>query len=209
MKRSIPLLLLAVLAAGCASSGTVVNPEEPRRVVGTENDVRIDAQVFGEKISAATALPIRYEITNQRNTPIAVADIVPHSSYDEETRTITIDLGSEVPGTELLPRLITIAPGEKKSFSTAARVRIAMPGDVRSLAAGIPATLRIKLNFLGGELNPFEPLLTMTQKAINDRTLADALFPTWVEMNEVVYTNAIPMRWEGMRAERGAASSRF
>lgn len=166
------LLLLALLAGGCASTRTI-DPEEPRRIVGTENDVRIDAEVFGEKISAASAVPIRYEITNQRSTPIAVADMVSASSYDPDTRTITVDIGSEVPGTELLPRLIAIAPGEKKSFSTSARVRMLMPGAGRS--GNVPAALRIKLSFLGGDLTVFQPLLAMTQKALNDRALAHAL----------------------------------
>lgn len=207
MNRSVLPLLLILLATGCASS--TIDPDEPRRVVGTENDVRIDAEVIGERVSAASALPLRYEITNQRSTPIAVADIVPATSYDEETRVITVDLGSEVPGNELLPRLITIAPGEKKSFAATARVRLVRPTGTMRAQAGAPNALRIKLNFLGGDLKPFEALMTMTQKALSDRALADALFSTWLETNEVVYTNAIPMRWEGPRAERGQASSRF
>jgi hypothetical protein len=208
VKRVLPLLLLLVLTAACASTGNI-DPEEPRRVVGTENDVRIDAEVFGERITAASTVAVRYVITNQRTTPIAVADIISASSYDEETRTITIDVGSEVPGNELLPRLITIAPGEKKNFATSAHMRIPVPSGGRPGARSFPAALRIKLNFLGGDLTPFQPLLVMTQKALNDRALADALFTTWVEMNEVVYTNAIPMRWEGPRDERGSAGSPF
>lgn len=209
MNRSVLPLLLILLATGCASTARSIDPDEPRRVVGTENDVRIDAEVFGDKITGAASVPVRYEITNQRATPIAVADMVTASSYDEETRTVTVDIGSEVPGNELLPRLITIAPGEKKSFSTTARVRMRLPIGGRGSVASFPAALRIKLNFLGGDLTPFGRLLTITEKAISDRALADALFSTWVEMNEVVYTNSIPMRWEGLRTERGEAASRF
>jgi hypothetical protein len=203
------LLLLIVLATGCASSVTI-DPEEPRRIVGTENDVRIDAEVFGDKLTAASTVPVRYEITNQRSTTIAVADIMADSSYDEETQTVTVNVGSEVPGNELLPRLIAIAPGEKKSFTTSARLRFAMPVAGQGARARLPNALRIKLNFLGGDLREFSQLLSMTQKALNDPKLADELFPKWLEMNEAVYTNAVPMRWEGLRpTERGQASSRF
>ena len=58
---------------------------------------------------------IAYTITNQRENTIAVADLVPVSSFDNETRTITVHIGSEVPGEILLPRLITIAPGDKST----------------------------------------------------------------------------------------------
>ena len=48
-----PLTLIFV--AACASAP--VNMNEPRRLVGTENDVRIDAEVIGDQLSPASRLP--------------------------------------------------------------------------------------------------------------------------------------------------------
>ncbi|HVR41546.1 MAG TPA: hypothetical protein VMU84_20795, partial [Thermoanaerobaculia bacterium] len=121
-------ILMLLIAAGCASTKTV-DLNEPRRVVGTENRVRVDAEVYGDRLSTNAALTIKYDITNERENPIAVADIVPETTYDDETQTVTIGIGSEVPGNQLLPRLVSVAPGEKKSFQVIARVNLMFPTD--------------------------------------------------------------------------------
>lgn len=168
---------------------------EPRRIVGTENAIRVDAQVSGENARPGGMIPITYEITNQRPTSIAVADIITETSWDAETNTITVNVGSEVPGNELLPRLIEIAPGEKKTFTTAARLRNLAPMLINDpMKRPPPANFRLKVNFLG-DTQPFRQLIGISDRAIADAKLADALFPLWLERNEIVYTNSIPMRW--------------
>lgn len=190
MRPWIPILLLA---AGCASSA--VDMDEPRRIVGTENAIRVDAQVIGDSARPGGTIPVTYEITNQRSTSIAVADIVAETSYDAETNTITVNVGSEVPGNELLPRLIEIAPGEKKTFTTAARLRNLVPMlSSEPMKPPPPANFRLKVNFLG-DPEPFRQLIGITDRAIANAQLADQLFPLWLERNEIVYTNSIPMRW--------------
>ncbi|HEX8155272.1 MAG TPA: hypothetical protein VF698_19215, partial [Thermoanaerobaculia bacterium] len=92
--KTTSLLPFAFLLFGAACSSAPVDLDEPRRVVGTENNVRLDAEVFGERMNSGTTIGIKYDITNQRNEPIAVADILPETAYDAETRTVTIDLGS-------------------------------------------------------------------------------------------------------------------
>ncbi|HEY6843212.1 MAG TPA: hypothetical protein VI391_03530, partial [Thermoanaerobaculia bacterium] len=73
---------------------------EPRRVVGTDNDVRIDAEVIGDRLGPNVTLPIQYDITNNRRNTILVADLIPESTYDPETHTVTISIGAEIPGEE-------------------------------------------------------------------------------------------------------------
>ena len=190
MKFWIGALLL--VCTGCAT--TAVDMNEPRRLVGTENAVRVDAQVSGDEVRAGTQIPITYEITNQRSTPIAVADIIPETSYDPDTHTVTVTIGSEVPGNELLPRLVEIAPGERRTFQVGARLSPIVLG-LRAQPTRIPPVgFRLKVNFLS-EVEPFRQLIGIPERAVADSRLADQLFPLWVERNEAVYTNAVPMRW--------------
>jgi len=173
--------------------------DEPRRIVGTENAVRVDAQVRGDQIRPGSKVQVTYEITNMRSTAIAIAELVPATSYDQETNTFTVDVGSEVPGNELLPRLIEIAPGETQTFRLVANIQPIMPP--RSLATELPpAGFRLKVNFLG-DTKPFRALIGIPERAVADSALADALFPLWLERNEIVYTNSVPMRWGPRRPE--------
>ena len=185
-------ILGVVLLAGCASSPTV-DLDEPRRVVGTEDSVRVDAQIFGERLTTNSSIRLTYDITNDRTRPIAVADIIPEASYDPDTQTVTVTIGSEVPGESLLPRLVSIAPGEKKNFSTVARVNI-MVGRAATPLTRFPNALRLKLNFLN-DTEVFKQLIAIPERAVHDPKLADELFPKWLERNETLYTNALPMRW--------------
>ncbi|HYK00956.1 MAG TPA: hypothetical protein VE974_04315 [Thermoanaerobaculia bacterium] len=192
-----PLVVLALLLAACASAP--VDMDEPRRIVGTENAVRVDAQVRGDQIRPGSKVQVTYEITNMRSTAIAIAELVPATSYDQETNTFTVDVGSEVPGNELLPRLIEIAPGETQTFRLVANIQPIMPP--RSLATELPpAGFRLKVNFLG-DTKPFRALIGIPERAVADSALADALFPLWLERNEIVYTNSVPMRWGPRRPE--------
>jgi hypothetical protein len=202
VKRLVPVALLSLLlTAACTTSK--VDMKEPRRLVATDNDVRIDAQVHGEMLGPSTQIPIDYDITNNRNTAIAVADLVPDATYDQDTQTVTVTLGSEVPGEHFLPRLALIKPGERKSFSSLARVKVPITEMVNANPFHrYPNALRIRLNFLG-DAKPFEKLIGISERAVHDPTLAADLFPKWVEQNESVITNILPMRWIGTPAPSG------
>jgi len=185
----------ALLITGCATTKPV-NLKEPRRVVGTENDVRIDAEIEVDRLMPSQTINLKYDISNQRSMPIAIADIFPESSYDSETRTVTIGIGTEVPGEQLLPRLVVIAPGEKKTFVAAARVNILIPAGAPSPFIRYPNALRVKVNFLG-DTGPFAKLISIPERAVHDPQLAAELFPKWLEQNESVITGTVPMRWSG------------
>lgn len=192
MKRFlIPLALL--LAAACATAP--VDLKEERRVVGTENGVRLDGLIRGDALTLMNSIPFSYDVTNERPLPIAVADIMPASTYDSESRIVTVSIGSEVPGHNLLPRLISIAPGEKKTFSGTIHVRVLPEVSGDPFARPTPRTLQLKLNFLG-DVQPFAQLVGIPQRAVSDPRLADSLFPLWLERNEVVLTGTVTMRWK-------------
>jgi hypothetical protein len=186
---------VALLATACATTRPV-NLKEARRVVGTENNVRIDAEIDIDRLSPSQTINLKYDISNQRPLPIAVADIFPESSYDSETRTVTIGIGTEVPGEQLLPRLVVIGPGEKKSFVAAARVHILSPAGAPSPFIRYPNALRVKVNFLG-DTGPFAKLISISERGVHDPQLANELFPKWLERNETVFTGTVPMRWAG------------
>ena len=193
VKRASIVLLLFVAAA--CSTTKPVNMSEPRRVVGTENDVRIDAEVYGDTLTPNVNIPIKYDISNNRATSILIADLLLNATYDPDTLTVTVDIGSEIPGEQFLPRLIAIPSGGKKSFSAAAHVAI-MQNPSATPFAPRPNALRLRVNFLG-DPKPFTKLIDIPEKAVRDPELAAAIFPKWVEQNETVVTNTLPMRWRG------------
>ena len=191
MTRKPAVLVVLLFAAACSTN--TVDMAEPRRVVGTESAVRVDAQITDE-LRAGTPVGITYQITNQRPEAIAVADILPETNWDAETSTLTVSIGSEVPGLETLPRLIRINPGETKSFSTTASLTRIISMRSATVPRAMPQPLlRLKVNFLG-DTKPFAELLDIPEKMVVDSKRADELFHVWLERNEVVYTNAVPVK---------------
>ena len=204
--RSVLTLLAAMVLASCASSP--VNLNESRRVLGTENAVRVDAEVWGDKLSQSTAVTFKYDITNDRPTSIAIAELLPVASYDPDTQAVTIDLGSDVPGEQFLPRLVVIGPGEKRSFSAVAHVNILLPPNrANSPMTRYPNALQVKLSFLN-DPQPFAMLVGIPERAVYDPKLANELFPKWLESNEVVVTNTLPMRWGAEETAMPSATGR-
>jgi hypothetical protein len=199
----IVFLLLVVAMTSCTSTKPV-NLSEPRRMVGTDNGVRVDAEIYGETLSASNNIALKVDVTNLRATTILVADLIPEASYDPETQMVTVEIGSEIPGEQFLPRLLSIAPSGRRTFATGARLVVRpSPGVPR----GRPNALRIRLNFLG-EIGPFQTLVDIPERAVHDPVLAAAIFNRWVERNETVTTNSLPMQWIGNRDSPVDASRR-
>lgn len=201
--------VVAIVAVGCASTpqspqpvaqpaaaATAAAPPQnlavERSIIGSENGVRVEARVRGDELREASNVNVTYDVINERSTEVAIADIAPISSYDPEMRVVTLEIGTEVPGEHLVPRLVVIPPGGRKTFSTAAHMGIIHPTDAQYYRA--PNALRVKINFLG-DTKPFSKLIGISEKAIEDTQLANELFPQWVERNEIVITNTLPMHW--------------
>lgn len=198
-RMTVPMFTISlalVLSSGCASGRGAV--DESARLVGREGDVRIDATILNLNVSLGSNVSIRYEIENLRPEPIAVADIVPEVMFDTETGIITVTLGSEVPGNEFLPRLVMIRSGERQSFSAGASL------NVRSTVRSSPRAIRVRLAYLE-DVEPFQSLIGITQKAVHNPELADEMFLPWVESVRFVNTNSVPLQWTGRT--RGDAST--
>lgn len=190
MKRSAIMLLLGSLLVtiGCASKG--VDLDEAARLMGREGDVRVDAQLSTLDVRRGSNVGITYEVENLRPVPIAIADIVPEVTYDAQTGIITILLGSEVPGNAFLPRLDLVRSGERKTFR--ARVNLNVGSTVRTA----PRAVRIRLSYLQ-DVEPFESLIEISEKAVHDPDLANSLFLKWIDSVRFVQTNEVPLHWIG------------
>jgi len=114
------LLAAITLLHAAAASAANIDMNDPRRVVGRESDVRVDAQLLQDTVSPGSVVAVTYQIQNFTAAPIAIADRVTTASYDADTATITLAIGAEVPQDGRMPHVATIGPGEKKVFRTGA-----------------------------------------------------------------------------------------
>ena len=166
---------------------------EPHRAVGRENDVRIDAQLQSDVVQSGTPIAITYQLHNLTDHPVAIAEKSCAASYDAETRTITVALGSEIPPDGAMPRMATIGPGEKKTFHVATSIHSAM---ARIGRLG-PRFVQIKVSVLQN-IVPFRELIERQQRspATGAIPLSDQLFEQWLDGNDTIYLNALPIRYE-------------
>ena len=197
-QRLLAAAVVLFVVTACASSNgatrDVVDADEAATIVGLLNGVTVNAQLIGNtSFHLGGKAAIRYEVTNDRTEAIAIADMVPEVTYDDSEQMITVNIGSEVPGNEMLPRLIRIKPGETKVFQAGARLTTSGLTDSESSR---PRYLRVRVHFLG-KTEPFAELVEISEKAVADRKRADELFPLWIEHSESVTTNSVPIRWLG------------
>ncbi|HEY0787728.1 MAG TPA: hypothetical protein VGE86_03730, partial [Thermoanaerobaculia bacterium] len=89
MTGRLGVTISALLLVSACTTATI-DLDEPRRILGTQADVRVDAQVFAEKVGTGSSVRVLWEIDNQRPDPIAVADLLPAVTYDEVARTIVV-----------------------------------------------------------------------------------------------------------------------
>ena len=93
----IALLTATALLHTAAASAAAIDMDDPRRVVGKENNVRVDAQLIQDTVSPGTPIGIVYQVQNQTSAPIALAANVASASFDSDTGTITFSIGAEIP----------------------------------------------------------------------------------------------------------------
>src|SRR2546423_687910 len=109
MKSSSRLVVLAVAAVvltAAEARAAGVNFKDPRRALGREDDIRVDAQLAQDTVSSNSPIGVTYQIQNLSASPIAIADRVCDSSFDSDTQTITITIGAEIPEGTAMPHLV-------------------------------------------------------------------------------------------------------
>jgi hypothetical protein len=175
MKRY-PVMVLALLAISYGTTSTVAAASKSERVLGLDDDVRVEATVLPNPTSPGNKVRIIYEIENRRPEPIAIYDIESVTSYDPETRMITVDLGAEVPVGQGDPILILSA--EKRTFERTVTL------------SGIPPMFRKAMNFIRFRLH------FLNNDRWEDSVEPDSgepAFLRWVEYKRTVHTNSIPI----------------
>lgn len=192
------LVVLTVLHAAAASAARV-DMNDPRRALGREDDVRVDAQLQHDEVAPGANIGVTYQIQNLTTEPIAIADKVSDVSYDPETRTITLSIGSEVPPNGVMPHLVTIGPGETKTFHSGGVLRIQV-SNVRGPFAQTPRFVQIKVNVLRD--------VASFANAVEKKELGDALFSRFIESNQAIFLNTLPVRFSPRGGNGGADASR-
>jgi hypothetical protein len=192
--RAIALTVL-LIAVATAAEAAKVNMRDPRRAVGREENVRVDAELAQDSVSSHSTLGVTYQIQNLTEAPIAFADKTSEASYDPDTQTITVAFGAEVPDGETMPHMVIIAPGETKTFRGAGTVTIATPS-VRTPWLPVPRFVQIKVTVLR-DVKPFTALIAQQDKTAVAPPLDNQAFDRWVNAVGSVFLNLIPVRWDG------------
>jgi len=189
---ALTVLLIAVVTAAQAAK---VDMRDPRRAVGREDDIRVDAELAQDSVSSHSTLAVTYQIQNLTEAPIAFADKRSEASYDADTQTITVSFGAEVPDGETMPHLVIIGPGEKKTFRGSGTVTIMTP-NVRTPWLAVPRFVQVKVTVLR-DLKPFTALIEQQNKTAAAPPLDNQSFDHWVNAVGSVFLNPIPVRWDG------------
>ena len=204
MKSRELLFTIALFSAGAASAARV-DMDDPRRAVGREDDIRIDAVLLEDTVSPGSVIGVTYQIQNLTEHPIAVAEKLCTASYDADSQTVTVAIGSEVPANGILPKMVTIAPGQKKTFAVGAIFNV-ISSSIRSPLSQVPRLVQMKVSVLR-DLTAFQGLLQKQSESDQAITLTDDQFSHWLEANDSIFLNTVPIRFEWRGKRTGGADA--
>lgn len=203
MKPNFFLLLAATTFCTTTVLAARIDMNDPRRALATDDDLRIDAQLADDSIGSGSSVNITFQVENNTRRPVAIANKVTDSSYDPESQTVTVSIGAEIPNGPLMPRLSIVKAGEKRTFTSVAVVHVVLPS-TRSPFIAYPRYVQVKVNLLR-DIAPFNELIAQQNAA--QPPLSDSLFETWVQNNDAIFLNTIPVHWKSGRSagdENGA-----
>jgi hypothetical protein len=181
-----------------------VDFKDPKRALGREGDVRIDAELTQDQLSPTGPLNVTYQIENLSKSPVAIADKIFDTTFDADALTITLSIGAEVPPGPNMPHLVVIRPGEKRTLAGGTLIHIVTP-NVRTPWTAVPKFVQIQVTLLR-DVTPFASLIEQQSKTAVAVVLPDNMFDRWVENSESVVLNTIPVYWKNEN-RRGSAES--
>ncbi|HEY6136450.1 MAG TPA: hypothetical protein VI670_01670 [Thermoanaerobaculia bacterium] len=183
----------AMLVAAVASAAHV-DMNDPRRALGREDNIRVDAELLQDSLAPGASLSVTYQVQNLTAQTIGVADKISDVSYDPDTATVTFAIGSEVPTGKAMPHLATILPGETRVLTAGGTLHVVVPHD-RTPWSVVPRYVQIKVNVLR-DVTALAPLIEQQSKpSAAAPALPNDLFDKWVDASDSVFLNAIPVRW--------------
>lgn len=191
-KLFLALIASITLIHAAAATAAGIDMDDPRRALGHEGDVRVDAQLLRDTVSPGAPIGVTYQIQNLSDSTVAIAAKVSDASYDEDTRTITLAVGSEVPPDGNMPQMVVIPPGEKKLLQAAATPRLRAAA-LRTAFAAAPRYVRVKVAIMR-DVQPFVALIEK-QDGRTKRRLSDELFEKWFECNDTIFLNSVPVQF--------------
>lgn len=203
-KLFLALLAAIILLHAAAAQAASIDMDNPLRALGREGDVRVDAQLVRDTVSPGTPIAVTYQIENFSKVSVAVATRVADATYDEDSRTVTFAIGSEVPPDGAMPQMVMIAPGEKKVFRTAATATFNSAA-MRGAFAQTPRYVQVKVAIMR-DVEPFRPLIE-AQTRVPQR-LTDAQFEKWFECNDTILLNTLPVQFAPARPVGANAEAR-
>jgi hypothetical protein len=200
------VVVAVTLLTSAAVHAAHVDFKDPRRALGREDNIKVDAEMMQDTISAGTPISVTYQVENLTESPIAIADKVMDATFDPDSQTITMTIGAEIPPGEAMPHLTTIAPGQKRSFQAGAAARIVI-AHAHGPFAQVPRFVQIIVNVMR-DISPFANLIAMQARSAVAPALPDALFDQWVASVSSVELNTLPVRWTEQRSSMTAETNR-
>lgn len=176
--RAIPVVMAsALLAISCSTSSAVSDQKLAKfdRVLGLDDDVRVEATVYRDPRQPYGSVKIVCEIENRRPAPIVVYQIESLPIYDPDTRTFTVNVGAEIPHGDSQP--IEILSAERRTFEQTVSLQSIPP-----LLKRVSNVIRVRLHFLKDAIGFGEQY----QEAETD-------VMRWAESKRTVDTNTVPV----------------
>lgn len=176
--RALPAVMVsALLAISCSTTSATSSREfaKSERVLGLDDDVRVEATVYRDPLRPYGTVKVICEIENRRSEPILVYDVDSLAIYDPETRTFTVNVGAEIPQPE--SRAVEILSAERRTFEQVVALQSVPP-----LLQRMGNVIRVRFHFLKNAIGIGQPPGEIDSDVIK-----------WAEYKRTVETNSVPV----------------
>ncbi|MBW3670514.1 MAG: hypothetical protein KY432_02445 [Acidobacteria bacterium] len=171
------VMVSALLAISCSTTSATSNLELAKsdRVLGLDDDVRVEATVYRDPHRPYGRVRIVCEIENRRPEPIVVYHDHSLPIYDPDTRTFTVNVGAELPHGNSQP--IEILSAERRILE-----QIVSLHSIPPLLKRVGNVIRVRLHFLKDAIGFGEQY---------QETETDVM--RWAEYKRTVDTSTVPV----------------